>query len=242
MAKLKIKLVTLGYLPVKLNMSKILNWPSEVFEIMKVVDNYTITKDSDGDDWEFLDKSIESLLPQTFDGNFLVAITNVPLQDNYYSRRLSGNRVCMTFFQMADILDSNSISLENLIYKLLYYYSLTYKKYKNRIPVETSSSHDETRGCPFDKNANKSDVIYSLDKPQICNACVEVLKIDRIPINEIETIQKELLKIKRTLYHRIAAFIKKHPILAILISTTTAFILGILSSIVASYIYDGIIK
>ncbi len=236
-------MVILGQLPISLNQTTISNWKSDIFEIVKPIDHIGITKNADGKRWEYLDNNIESQLPKTFEGDFLIAITRVPLEDNYYARRFSNNRICMTFYEMADILKSSNIPFENLIYRLLYSYCLIYKRYGNRIPPKaevTSFTHDETRGCLFDMNGIKSDIIYSTDKPIICKSCVVKLINEKVPENEVETLQKELKRITKGLYFQILDFIKNNPIWTLIISSLTAIILGTIGSVIASILYEKI--
>lgn len=80
MSKLKIKLIILGQLPVHLDKIKLTKWKSEIFEIVGQIDNYTITNNADGLSWEFTDNNIESQLPNSFEGDFLIAMTHVPLE------------------------------------------------------------------------------------------------------------------------------------------------------------------
>jgi len=243
MNKLKIKLVILGQLPVDLDKTKLTKWKSEIFEVDEQIDHYTITNNADGESWEFTDENILSQLPDTFNGDFLIAMTHVPLENNYYARRFSKNRICMTFYQMADILSLSNIPIENLVYRLLYSYSLIYKRHGNRIPSKeevTSFTHDETRGCLFDMNGIKSDIIYSTHRPRICDSCVHQLTDERVPLNTIKTIQNEILNIKKSKYYMIADWIKKYPIWTLLISTVTAIIIGTIGSLVASIIWERI--
>ncbi len=69
-----------------------------MFEINGIIDKYSINSDSDIiEDWEYSDQNIEHNLPDAFNQDILFAITNVPSKNNYYSRRLSKNRICITF-------------------------------------------------------------------------------------------------------------------------------------------------
>lgn len=56
----------------------------------------------------------------------MIVITNVPLEGNYFARRFSDNRVCLTYYEMVDILTIYNISLENLILRvyILYLYCI----------------------------------------------------------------------------------------------------------------------
>jgi len=245
MAKVKIKLITLGQLPVSLNKSKLSNWKSDLFEITGAIDSLTLTNNSDGPSWEFLDENIESQLPYDYEGDYLIAMTHVPLEGNYYARRFSNNRICMTFYQMADILSLSNIPIENLVYRIMYAYTLGYKRFGNSIPSYgqfRGFTHDETRGCLFDMNGIKSDVVYSVNQPQICPTCIEDLKSDRIAVNELNNVQKELQRIKKSRYYRIAEKIKQYPVLAIVVSVLTALLIGIIGSVVGSVLLENLIK
>jgi hypothetical protein len=245
MSKIKIKLIILGQLPVDLDKTKLSNWKSDVFEIVGQIDNYSIINNADGLSWEFSDENIVEQLPETFDGDFLIGMTHVPLEDNYYARRFTNNRICMTFYEMADILNISNIPIENLVYRLLYSYTLIYKRHGNRIPSRdevTTFTHDETRGCLFDMNGIKSDVVYSTNKPIICNSCVQRLTTERVPLNTITKIQEELKAIKKGLYYRLADLIKRYPLWTLVLSTISAFIIGTLGSLVATVIWEKLLK
>lgn len=118
--KIKLKVAILGSAPFGFNTKSLTNWKSELFEVDKSIDTYSINHNSDIADWEYSDENIENQLPDNFYGDILFAITNVPLKNNYYSRRLSNNRICITFCEMAKILRSENIPIENLILRLLY--------------------------------------------------------------------------------------------------------------------------
>lgn len=236
MAKLRIEIALLGYLPLALNLDKITKWKSELFEITTSKKQYAIISNSDGYEWEYSDENIEKQLPVRENSDILIVVTNVPIQDCYYARRFSNNRVCLTYNTMADILQFNNIPLENLLIKVLYSVSFVYKRYGNRIPLmseQTNFTHDETRGCIFDMNGIKSDIVFSLNKPQLCHTCVETLicnKQYRIERNLIQSVQKELIKVNKEIYFQIVDFVKRRPILALIISSAYAIILGVMGS------------
>jgi len=243
MDKTKITVATIGHMPADFKKTRITSWRSEIFEITGEIESYALSKDSDGLGWEFTDKNLEEVLPDNFQGDFLVAIVNVPLELNWYTRRLRNNRLVFTFHEIKDILIFSNIPLENVIYRLLYAYTLLYKRSGNRIPMtgeHTNFAHDETRGCLFDMNGIKTDIIYSLHKPSICSQCVENLKREKVSNEVISKVQKEIKKIKKPLFYQITEFIKKHPIWALLISAITAIILGAIGSYIATVVYEAI--
>lgn len=241
MNKTKITVATIGHMPADFNKARITNWHSDIFEITGEIESYTLSKDSDGLGWEFTDENLEEVLPDNYQGDLLVAIVNVPLELNWYTRRLYNNRIVFTFHEIKDILNYSNTPLENVIYRLLYAYTLLYKRSGNRIPMtgdHTRFAHDETRGCLFDMNGVKTDIVYSLHKPIICANCIEKLKQEKVSNEAISKIQKEICRIKKPLFYQIADFVKKHPIWALAISSVSAIILGAVGSYIAAVIYE----
>ena len=230
-------------MPADFNRQKIKGWDSSVFEIVDEIESYSLTCDSDGLDWEFTDEALENVLPKNFNGEFLIAIVNVPIELNWYSRRLSANRVVFSFHEIKEILRFSNIPLENVICRLLYAYTLLYKRSGNRIPENaehTNFTHDETRGCLFDMNGIKTDVVYSCHNPVICPDCVGRLKREKVSDETIAKCHSEIRRIRKVLFHRITDFIKQHPLWSLAISAVTAIILGATGSVLGSYVYEAI--
>ncbi|SEB54243.1 hypothetical protein SAMN04489761_1300 [Tenacibaculum sp. MAR_2009_124] len=248
MSKIKIRIVILGHIPHSLNIQKVQNWKSDLFEILSPIDTVNIVGDSDGFEWEFLDENMERQLPVRNGADVLIGVTNVPIQNNYFARRYSDNRVCMTYSTMTDILKYDNIPLENLLLRVIYSVSFVYRRYGNRIPLiseSTNFAHDETRGCIFDMNGIKTDVIYSLNKPQLCDSCINTLtNIPQYKVgkNVIAKVQSELKGIKKGLYYRITDLLKKHPIPAIIFSSIFAITLGVIGSTIGRLLWELWIK
>ena len=230
-------------MPIEFNKNKLMNFNSDLFTINKNIENFTINSNSDGQDWYFSDKLIKEEIPHNLTSNddIIFTIVNVPLELNWYSRRLEDNKIVITFHEIKEMLLINKIPLENLIYYLLYAYILAYTKYNKRIPLSDDFSdliHDETKGCLFDMHGIKTDVIYSCNKPILCDSCVNKLKESKLSQETIKKVQSEILVIKKDLFYRMMDFIKKHPIWALVISGVSAIILGAIGSIIGSSIYD----
>lgn len=243
MEKAKIKLVTIGHLPLHLDLNVVAAWKSDTFELVGDVENYALRCDSDSDGWVFSDALLKAQLPTHTGADFLLAIVNVPIEDNWYSRRLGNNQIVFTFSQIKDILAWENIPQENVILRVLYAYTLLYRRAGNSIPglgEVPSFTHDETRGCLFDMNGIKSDLIESCNKPIVCGECEERLRNERVSDQMIKTVQKEIGRIRKHLYYRAFDFVKTKPIAALLISSTFAILLGVAGSLIASYIYEAI--
>ena len=238
MSKVKIKLVSLGSRPFHLDLKRIENWSSSVFELDESIENFAIRCDSDGHGWDFSDELLKLQLPEKFDADFMVAIVNVPIELNWYSRRLGDNKLVFTFHEIKEYLKAENIPLENAIFRVLYAYTLLYKRSGDKIPSIGEGpgfTHDETRGCLFDMNGIKADLIESCDNPTICDECQERLKKEKVSIELIESTLLEIKKIRKDLYYRALDFVKIRPLWALLISSIFAIILAVLSS----YAYDS---
>ncbi len=240
MEKIKIKIVQLGYVPFPISSKRITSWKSALFEIDSNIDQYTFQMDSDIDFWGYSDNTLENELPIQSDFDFQLAITNVPLQDDFYARRLSHNRIVITLRGVSDILRKENINFENYIIRNVYRYLFVYLMYGNRIPLmseKTNFTHDDTRGCIFDFNSNKSELIYSLDRPHICPECKSKLngqvqeKVSDVIIVKAE---KEIRNIKKDIYIKLMDFVKQNPLLSIMIT----FFTGIFMSLLSSFLYD----
>lgn len=243
MSKVKIKLVSIGHLPLGFDPKKIKNFSSSIFEVIRNIDNHELRCNSDGFGWEFSDDLVRNQMPRLNGADFMIAIVNVPLEDNWYSRRLGNNQVIFTFYEIKEILENANIPLENVIYRLLNAYTFAYKRNENKIPgfyEMTDFTHDETRGCIFDMNGIKSDLVSSCHNPIICSECKEKLRRDRVSNDDIESVEKDIKKIHKDLYFRILEKVKRHPIWALVLSSLFAFLLGVAGSITGSYVFEYI--
>ena len=243
MSKARIKLVTVGHLPLHLDLSRVSAWKSDVFELSGEVENFALRCDSDSEDWAFSDPLLKAKLPMLTGSDFLIAIVNVPIQDNWYSRRLGDNQIVFTFSEIKEFLYRENIPLENAILRVLYAYTLLYRRSGNLIPdfgKALNFTHDETRGCLFDMNGIKSDLVESCNKPVVCADCEERLRHERVSIQTIKTVQGEIRKIRKRLYYRALDFVKVKPLVTLMISSAFAILLGVTGSLIASNLYDAI--
>lgn len=154
-------------------------------------------------------------------------------------------KIVLTLNEITQFLNLNNIPLENFVLRNLYSFTLRYRRRANTVPDMSESAsvtHDETRGCLFDMNGIKSDIVESCDTPIICPDCQRKLIIERLPEQEVETVKGEIKKIRKHLYYQIVDFIKEWPKTALLLSSLYAILLGIVGSISASFAYDWIKK
>lgn len=230
-------------MPPHVDLVRIRAWRSQVFEIVGIIENHEIRCNSDGLGWEFSDSLLSEQISSDASVDFVFALTNVPLEMNWYSRRIGKNRIVLTFHEIKEYLRQENIPLENLVFRVLYAYALLFVRSGNRIPdyVEaTSYTHDETRGCLYDMNGVKSDIVESCVTPIICGECQERLKSQRVSNNLISSVQGEIKKIRKSVYFRAVDFVKHRPIVALVVSSLFALSIGTAGSVLASYIYEAI--
>jgi hypothetical protein len=240
MDKLNIKVVAVGHLPPDFRRTNIPRWKSNLFELSGDIESFELTEDSDGPGWEYSDALLEDVVPNGNGQDFLVALTNVPLECNWYTRRLSGNRIVFTFHEIKEVLRHYQIPLENVVLRVLYAYSFVYLRNGNSVPESheiTNFTHDETRGCVFDMNGIKTDISFSCVQPTICDDCKGSARREKVSNDRIENAEKELSRIRKPLFHRMGDFIKAHPVRSLVITSLFAIILGVVSSLIGSYLF-----
>ncbi|MCL6272305.1 hypothetical protein M3P05_20525, partial [Sansalvadorimonas sp. 2012CJ34-2] len=242
MSKTSIKVISLGYLPVDFDRKLIKSLKSKLFQIHHEFESYSLSTDSDLPDWGYSDENILKSIPGRGDEDILIALTTVPLEDNYYTRRFKNNTVVFTFHEISDYLRFENIPIENVIKRLIYSYCLVFLRSRREIPVNkdiTDFTHDETRGCIYDMNGLKEDIIHSCHNPQICDDCTQRLLSETVASEIVNKAKSEIKKIKKTLYFRILDWVKKHPILAIIFSSLWAVTLGVCGSFIYALIFSN---
>ena len=243
MRKVRVKVITLGHMPPHIDLDRIRVWSSQIFEIVGSIENHEIRCNSDGFGWEFSDSLLSEQILVDKSVDFVFALTNVPLDMNWYSRRIGNNRAVLTFHEIKEYLKQENIPLENVVLRVLYAYTLLFIRSGNKIPDYTeaaSYTHDETRGCLYDMNGVKSDIVESCVTPIVCSECQEQMKNQHVSNNAISVVQSEIKKIRKAAYFRALDFVKQRPVTALAISSLFALLIGTTGSVLASYIYEAI--
>ncbi len=237
MQQIRIRFCVIGQPPPDLNIGRIAEWKSRIWRVDGTPESFALSQNADLDSWGFSDELLAKIAPDNNGYDFTFCILNVPLEDNYYSRRLAGNVVCFSFYETAEILRHYNIPIENAVLRMAYSYSLIFRRSKGRIP-ETRDlvrfAHDEARGCIFDMNGIKTEIALSCDGPILCEACKASSLIDGVSREFIAIYEREIKGIRRELYYRLAGVIKCHPILTL----TLSILLAIGVNLVSSYVYE----
>ncbi|MCE7575746.1 hypothetical protein, partial [Aliivibrio fischeri] len=237
MKKVKIKVCSLGALPREFDKDILVKIKSKVFDIVPEIHSYNLRVESDLYEWAYSDEILSTQIPSSDDSDILIVLTSIPLEENYYSRRLQDNVVIFTFYEISNYLKLDNIPLENVIKRLFYSYSLVYLRNNKKIPMAhelSNFTHDDTRGCIYDMNGVKEDVTSSCHKPIICEECCERMRNEKISSETLEAVKSELTKITKNRFYVIADLIKQYPIASLILSSLWAVVLGVTGSLIAN--------
>jgi hypothetical protein len=236
MKKIQIKIILIGHLRHSLNLRKIKQFQSRFFEINEIekISNLPAPKKDDGFlNIEYSREEIKSLLDSVNSAKLVIGIINYRFNDNFYMHRTGNNKLCISIADIDSLLLENNISLENFIMKNIFEVIVL----KNTLGTITSDdiynlAHQDTRGCLFDLNGDKYDVIFNTEKPIICDSCKAFINSKSLPQNFIKNIERELKKIKKPIICTIELFIKKYPLFSVLLALLTSIIINIMSNII----------
>ena len=182
--KIKITIVKIGYTSHLANFEKIKKWKSDIFDIIQI-QNVEYLPDSEMYD-EYLDQqftreSLQKLFSCPKDADFAVAIIPYRFTDNFYLHRIGNNCIGISLYGISEILETENILLENFIIKQLYQICALSNIVNTTNDEAYSIVHRDTRGCLFDMNGNKTDILYNTERPIICDSCREIFKRKPIP-------------------------------------------------------------
>lgn len=229
-----IKLIQLGDIyPV--NLIKVQNSGnrSGVFNIININENQNaeiLNRNFRIDDFDF-NPFIENNGAQ----DFSVIIINRPLENDYFTRRISEKLIVISTFNIETLGIHEGISIENYIVRFLLAFSVIFQISNRALPEETNIIQNNSTGCLFDKCIYKPDVAKFFRNPHLSTNALAVLNTQNLPQNFVKNLQKEIKKLKISRYYNVSNWLKKNPLLAIII---TYFIGFVFSGLTVSYIYE----
>jgi hypothetical protein len=218
---IKIKLIIIGHSDRVVNFDLIKKYKSKFFNFSDIerINNLPNPEKDDGYlDIVYTKAEIRTVMNDIkFDG-LCIAIMNYGFDDNFYMHRVGNNKVCISIFELESILSEKKISIENFIIKNAYEIFIFNQLRILNDEDENEFVHSDTRGCLFDLNGDKRDIIYNTEKPIICDECKGKISKKSIPKNFLEDIQGELLKIDKPIIKKIENFISKYPLFSVLVT------------------------
>jgi hypothetical protein len=232
MKHIKVAIVSLGSLKYPIDIAYLEGWHSD---FMKIVHGASVghLPNAEGDNWQYPNDQLRQLIHADPEANFTVALINAPLEDNYYMRRLGDKIAVLSLFEMADITRFSYFTIENYILRNIYELVVLYAANGQLIPSDAHSwAHDEIRGCLFDMNASKPDIVFSMHKPTLCQSCRTRILSKQLNSGFLPALDRELAKIQKALYFRIAEWVKEHPLYALAITAGSGVLLNLIASII----------
>jgi hypothetical protein len=234
MKRIKISLILLGHSDNLFSVNKVKNWKSDLFEI-NCIQRIKTLPDSEIND-SFLDQKycreqIEGIVDCPEQSDIAFGIMGYRFIDNFYLHRIKDKCVVLSLYGINEILTRNLISIENFIIKNIYEIIAIKWMFGNISTDEVYSiAHRDTRGCLFDFNGDRQDIIYNTEKPRLCDACKSSFNKKQIDENLITRLKNELLKINKPRIQRVEIFIKKFPLFSIFLSGIIAIILNLIAN------------
>jgi hypothetical protein len=232
MHPLKISLISLGSLKHPVNMEYLENLKSQLIAV-KHGASIGHLPNAEGENWEYTCDQIKSLVKADNEADFTLALINAPLENNYYMHRLSDNVGVLSLYEMAEIVRYSNFTVENFILRNLYELAVLYTANGGLVPSDAYTwAHDDVRGCLFDMNSNKSDIIFSMHQPTLCDSCKARVLAKQVSSGFLPKLENELSAIRKELYFRMMDWVKTHPILALIITAISAIALNLVASII----------
>lgn len=226
MNKIKITLIKIGRIDHLVNFKKISKWQSKLFTIEEIqcVEYLPNSDISDGYlDQKFTRESLGELITCPNNSNITVAITLCRFVDNFYMHRIGSNQIGISLYGINEILNSRNISIENFIIKQLYeIVSLSLIVDLAENDEVYNIVHRDTRGCLFDMNGDRTNILYNTEKPIICDSCKEIFRRKQINQKMIQILDKELKKIRQPFILKVEGYIKEYPFVSMIISAIIA--------------------
>jgi hypothetical protein len=212
-----------------------LKWQSKIFRFLPL-QSIPFSPNANGEAWEYPDSQIVELIKPVPNAEMTIVVVSAPLERNFYARRLGSNVAIISLHEMAHIVKDANFRVEDFLLRNIYGFCVYFKAFQGKLPasIEDSWSHHDTRGCLFDTNTQKYDILYSMHQPKLCEQCIVKLKQFQIDGEFPETVQGELLKMKMPLFYRGADWVKQHPIYSILL--TSGF--GVFLNFIASVLFE----
>ena len=229
----EVKIVILGNLKFPVDISKISK--SNIITVKKLEEISNLPNADNVYDYSYSDKLLDEVVNHNGVG-LSISIINAPLEENFYVRYIGENSAIISLYEVGEIITENNYPIENfillnaLMITLLFHATGRLSDYHEHIDY----FHDDIRGCIFDFTGIKTDVIYSLHKPILCSECRSKFQKIKLPSRFLRKLEKDLNKIRKPRFYLIQDWIKRYPILSLILT----IVLGIAVNVVSNYIYD----
>lgn len=235
----KIELIQLGdTYPV--NFQKIENFgnKSSVFKIINILENNNAEM-LNSETLKISDEKFEFLTKLKTNADFTVVIVNRPLDNNFFTRRISSKIIVISIFGIETLNIHEGISSDIYILRFLLAFTTIYNVY-HELPISADElMQKNATGCLFDMCIYKPQIATFFRNPKLSPAVVNTLTSKTLPQNFLKNLKKEIKLLKIGNYYQLTDWLKENPIKAIVFT----FLIGLIfSELLGNYIYDLISK
>ena len=234
--KYKVALIRLGHTQHLVDFQLIKKWKSKLFTITTIQCREHLPDSDIADgylDVKYSREELRSLVSCPYDCDYAVAIMPYRFTDNFYMHRINPECAVISLYGIPDILKADNIAIEHFIIKQLYEICAIKHLMSNIYEDDVYKfMHLDTRGCLFDMNGERADILYNTEHPIICEECKGKFKSRQIELEVVSQFEKELKRIKKSPILLIERWIKKYPLFAILLSALGAICLNIIANLI----------
>jgi hypothetical protein len=180
------------------------------------------------------DRVFDSFIFNSKDADFLIIIVNRPLENNYFSRRISDNLIVISTFGIEALNIHDGITIEMFVTRFIYGFATIFQIYHS-LPVQVGELMQiNTTGCLFDMCIFKQDVAKFFRQPKLSIGVKNILNEKTLPANFVSILEKEIKSLKIGLFFRLKEWLKRKPISTLFLT----FLFGILSSLLATILWE----
>ena len=239
MNKIRFAIVKIGNIQHLSNLRKIKSWRSKLFEVNSLysLENLPQCNFEDGYlDMKYCKEEMVDMISCPDDCDLAVGIMPYRFVDNFYMHRVTNKTAVISLYGIKDILDENNISVDHFILKQLYELCVI----KHILPDISDDSiydiiHFDTRGCLFDMNGDRKDILYNTESPVLCSACRAKLKSRQLQLDVIKTLDRELKKLRKPVAMRVELWIKRYPFVSLLLSALVTILLSVAANFISEW-------
>lgn len=216
------------------NLNFLKSWKSKIFTIASVysIENIKYYSSDDGYlDVKFDRDTIADIVSCPVDCDIAVGIMPYRFKDNFYMHRVAPNVAVVSLYGIFEILSRRDISIDYFVLKQIYEICAIrhlMKDISNDFVFDII--HRDTRGCLFDMNGDREDILYNTEQPIVCDACKAYFKKKQVDPSFVTELEKELKRLRKPVIVRVESWIKQYPFVSLSLSFLSALIVNLLSS------------
>lgn len=225
---IEIDLILVGNIKNLINTSYLKRWKSNIFKINQIKE-ITLTSNNGFDEPNCTFEKIKELKT---DNRLTIAISNYYFPANLISLRLTERLISLSIYDFDKILKEEKIRIEKYILRFIYSFSIIYQTNNNKLPEKVDLIHNNNEGCIFDYCKRHVDTLKFHERPKLSSHSRNKLNNKNKPEDYLKTIDKEIIRLKRSVFEKLELYFKQNPAMTTIISLILGFILGLITNLI----------